>query len=345
MCDLFSKLYILIIYCIFFLTSTAQDQKCGHPLGSNFTILNERIVGGYDVGYYRYPWYAALMQDNQVTCGGALIGPKTVITAAHCYKEYLSQVSSGIKLEHIYTVRLGMYNICTTEPRITEFKVQKVQVHELYQTKKPYFDICLLTLANSTDTFEPLCLPKDVVTTRPREASVPGMGTLKYQGGMPCTLHEARILIYPDSTCGQMINSTGNKPDDIKNAFCAGYLAGGIDTCQGDSGGPLQIVDENGRYILLGIVSFGFRCAVPGYLGMYTDVSQFIKWIKNRTDSTDISFVNSVANNSQESGSDGHKKKKKHSNHEHSNKTPLRIIILRNKKHNGNAFKNRKRLN
>lgn len=67
--------------------------------------------------------------------------------------------SSDLKLEHIYTVRLGMYNICTTENTTSEYQVEKVQVHELYATKKPYFDICLLTLANSTDAYEPLCLP------------------------------------------------------------------------------------------------------------------------------------------------------------------------------------------
>ena len=58
------------------------------------------------------------------------------------------------------------------------------------------------------------------------------MGTLKYQGAMPCTLHEARLLIYPDSTCKKMTNSTGNNASAITNAFCAGYMNGGIDTCQ-----------------------------------------------------------------------------------------------------------------
>lgn len=48
-----------------------------------------RIVGGYDVGYYKYPWMATLIRHGMVFCGGSLIGSKTVITAAHCYKEFL----------------------------------------------------------------------------------------------------------------------------------------------------------------------------------------------------------------------------------------------------------------
>lgn len=71
-----------------------------------------------------------------------------------------------------------------------------------------------------------------VVNPRPRDGTVPGMGTLKYEGPMPCTLHEARLLIYPDSACVKMMNDAGNNGSAIVNAFCAGYLTGGIDTCQ-----------------------------------------------------------------------------------------------------------------
>lgn len=51
--------------------------------------MSSRIVGGYDVGYYKYSWMATLMKDGMVYCGGSLIGPRTVVTAAHCYKEFL----------------------------------------------------------------------------------------------------------------------------------------------------------------------------------------------------------------------------------------------------------------
>lgn len=74
---------------LFFINLFNKEQKCGRPLGSNFILQSDRIVSGYDVGYYRYPWYAALIQRKQVSCGGALIAPKMVLTAAHCYKEYL----------------------------------------------------------------------------------------------------------------------------------------------------------------------------------------------------------------------------------------------------------------
>lgn len=63
-------------------------MQCGKPLNINKPVA--RIVGGYDVGYYKYPWVATLMKDGMVVCGGSLIGPRTIVTAAHCYKEYLT---------------------------------------------------------------------------------------------------------------------------------------------------------------------------------------------------------------------------------------------------------------
>lgn len=56
--------------------------------------------------------------------------------------------------------------------------------------------------------------------------------------------------------------------------FCAGSLGGEIDSCSGDSGGPLAI-----NNVLVGIVSFGIECAIPGLPGVYISVARQRCWI------------------------------------------------------------------
>lgn len=69
-------------------------------------------------------------------------------------------------------------------------------------------------------------------------------------------------------------------PHLTDNMFCAGYDSGGKDSCEGDSGSAF-VVQENGTYRAIGIVSWGMRaCGTPGTYGVYTNVSQYLDWIE-----------------------------------------------------------------
>jgi len=71
---------------------------------------------------------------------------------------------------------------------------------------------------------------------------------------------------------------------DKETMICAGYAEGGKDTCLGDSGGPLQCPAPDGRWKLIGLISFGDGCAERKKPGVYTRVEHFIDWIKERVD-------------------------------------------------------------
>lgn len=97
------------------------------------------------------------------------------------------------------------------------------------------------------------------------------------KGGAPASkLREVSLPIWNNTDCSQAYSR--NFPAEI---LCAGYREGGRDTCQGDSGGPLMLQGANRRWMLVGIVSWGYRCGEPDFPGVYTRVNHYLSWIEN----------------------------------------------------------------
>ncbi|XP_065170300.1 serine protease 30-like [Atheta coriaria] len=287
----------LFICCVFIQSQSAQ--QCGKIMTRpNSAKLQAKIIGGYEVGYFKYPWFAALQIDDDTFCGGALIGPSIVLTAAHCYND-----ARGRNLENYYQVKLGIYRQCRKEPTQKNYKVSKVWIHEKYKDNDPYYDIALLRLAGDTTPYMPICLPPKILSDIEQELEgwIVGFGTTVEgnENSYPCEMHEGRILLYNNATCRAMVK---RQTTDIKyvrfiKALCAGYQSGGVDTCQGDSGGPLMTFNSlRNTWQTVGVTAFGWGCGEKNQMGVYTDVSRFLDWIELKSGITPSDYQNSSDN-------------------------------------------------
>ena len=140
-----------------------------------------------------------------------------------------------------------------------------------------------------TATVRPACLPQDPSDDFVgAEAVVSGWGALAPHPNsahirQPQHLQDITVTVLSNDKCGEY-----PKNEITDKMMCAHRI--GKDSCQGDSGGPLVTKQQNGRYTLIGVVSWGYGCALPDYPGVYARVSTVLDWIKDNTIGIDICY-------------------------------------------------------
>nr|XP_015840677.1 PREDICTED: trypsin delta/gamma [Tribolium castaneum] len=225
-----------------------------------------RIIGGDVATIEDNPWQVSLEAFGIHNCGGSIISPNTILTAAHCIDGVISL---------FYEVVSGTADLLQNT---TRSKVKEAIVHENYDNLS--HDVALIILAENltfSDTTQAIPLG-DEEPVAGDKVSVSGWGILN-DGDIitPNILHSVNVTIVGREECAtDYANVEGAHIDDTM--VCAGVPEGGKDACSGDSGGPLT---KNG--ILVGIVSWGLGCALPGYPGVYTNVASVREWIRNNT--------------------------------------------------------------
>ncbi|XP_011644151.1 proclotting enzyme [Pogonomyrmex barbatus] len=255
-----------------------DDEECGVRNSGKY-----RVVGGEEALPGRWPWMAAIFlhgsRRTEFWCGGSLIGPRHILTAAHCTRDQRQRPFAARQ----FTVRLGDIDLeRDDEPSSPEtYAVKEIHAHPKFSRVGFYNDIAVLELTRpvrKSPYVIPICLPQARFRGEPFAGARPtvvGWGTT-YYGGKESTVQRQAILpVWRNEDC----NAAYFQPI-TSNFLCAGYSQGGKDACQGDSGGPLMLRVE-GRWTQIGIVSFGNKCGEPGYPGVYTRVSEYLDWIKN----------------------------------------------------------------
>ncbi|KAM6240970.1 chymotrypsin-C-like [Porphyrio hochstetteri] len=247
---------------------------CGQPA---VPPLLGRVVGGEDARDHSWPWQISLQYSSSGswhhTCGGTLIAPSWVLTAAHC-------ISSSLT----YRVVLGKQVLSEEdEPGSVAVGVEKTIVHEKWNSFLIINDIALIKLAEpveESDTIQAACLPPaDLVLENDYPCYITGWGRLWTNGPLADVLQQALLPVVDYETCsqrdwwGSYVRTT---------MVCAGG-DGVVSGCNGDSGGPLNC-QRDGLWEVEGIVSFGsgLGCNTAKKPTVFTRVSAYIDWINTK---------------------------------------------------------------
>ncbi|XP_035535314.1 transmembrane protease serine 13a [Morone saxatilis] len=248
-------------------TVSLQCMDCGQQQTTS------RIIGGSVAKVGQWPWQLSLHFRGSHVCGGVLISPDFVLTAAHCFPKgnTLTLLAENWKV----------YSGAVSLDRLPQpYLVKKILLNENYNSKTNDQDVALIKLKSPVvfnDKTQPACLPTfDQQFSQGTRCWTSGFGTtVAGSGTVSRDLMEVTVDIIGREVCNSPSVYGGAV---TKNMLCAGDLAGGKDSCQGDSGGPLVCQGESLWY-LVGITSWGAGCGERNKPGVYTKVSSVLPWI------------------------------------------------------------------
>jgi secreted trypsin-like serine protease len=280
-------------------TAGERPSKSAYRSATTEPTVDAKIIGGTTTTITSAPWMAQLWygddQDTDDTsddvgffCGGAVVAPTKILTAAHCV--------AGYDWKNHGTVITGTEQLPTVDDQgnITDLHggsrsgVRRQWHHPSYSPVTIDGDIAVLTLPYAV-TATPIRMTTSGDTASyaaGTSAKVYGWGRISSTNDdMSQTLKTATLPVQSDATCAATYGSGFVKGHMV----CAGKPATGSDSgtttaCNGDSGGPLVV---GGR--IIGIVSWGVQdCVEKGAYSVFTKVSTYVGAAYPRLDDTNV---------------------------------------------------------
>ena len=261
---------------------------------------SRRSSAAFPASIAEYPWQVGVAADSEFFsgsgldrqfCGGTLVAPTVVISAAHCF---IAATPVELACPQVYAVGVFTENpdcisAITGRTTLSSSAGQEIEVADYhfftdggvprFSPQHMRWDVVVIELSQPSASQGVLIAGEsETATWAPgRDAVVTGWGHTSEGGSRSDGLLAALIRTLANSDCGRYGSPASNGGFHPDVMLCAGRTEGGTDTCQGDSGGPLVVpVSEAGgepSWRLAGVTSWGNGCARAGFPGVYARIA------------------------------------------------------------------------
>ncbi|XP_046753104.1 brachyurin-like [Diprion similis] len=239
-------------------------------------LPHQRILGGHDAAPGEFPWVAAIWAEGIFFCGGSLVSPFYVLTAAHCVYRFSN-----------FHVIMGAHELfeCSETTRQSR-NTTTVIIHEDFVPKSYKNDIALLRL--SIPFFPTPWVRTIRLASAPhwkdnklnlQTATLTGWGLDRDDAPeLSTVLQKLDLRLISNEYCATMFSV----PNAIGNIQLCANTTKDQSPCRGDSGGALTVVELDGRRTQIGIDSFSTGACSDGFPEVFSKVSIFVPWLRSK---------------------------------------------------------------